>query len=558
MLIVLALAALPSAVSCKTSRAGQELVDPSEVPADLRDEWATLVEAREQDRSSDAVEAAADALLDQSPPPGLRAGALHAKAERAYLLADDGAAIRWADEAAQLLAGEAAPGRARETTELRAQVHRTLALALVRGGDPARALAELERLEGWGTLDRVELRGGRAVARDRQGDVEGALAAFVAWRELLADDSADAGYAEARIRALVGGVDRAGIEALAEAATGPRAADCLRATLGVEPASGAPAWVLACRPLPKRIGVLLPRSGKLAALADAQLAAVVAAVTVLGRERPVELLWRDSGSSPGTARTAAERIVADGADVIIGPIGVRNVEAAVAVAGDERFLLPGESVADARGVAASLDARARALVDYARGEGAASLIVMLPENGYGRRVRKALEGLEPSQLKRLKFIDYSPKTTSFSPLLAPVLKELRGGSALLVADALPRTELIIRQLRRERMRVRDGSVDREGAEVLVLATGEGFSPDRIGAKHASLDGVVIAPVAFPDSGSRAFEAEYRAQQGVEPDDQALLVWRALSAAWSGASGTLVPEAAVLRIQGSQLVALKTP
>ncbi len=555
------LALLPMVISCQT-RAGQgggSTVDPSEVPAELRDEWEALEQARRGDRSSEAVDVAANAVLEQDAPPALLAGALQAKAERQYLLGNDGEAIALADQALATLGAERETGDAKlpkSQAELIGATQR--ALALTRGGDPARALTQLDALERGDGMQTVELRGARAVALDRVGDTAAALAAFVAWRELLAADSPDAGYAEDRIAALVSHLDRSTIEGLAAAAPGPDAADCLRATLGVDPGEQAPAWVSACRPLPARIGILLPRTGKLAALADAQLAATVAAVTVLGRERPVSVLWRDSGSTPATARAGADGLVADGAEVIVGPVGASNVRAALAAVGDDRFVLPGESTASAHGVAPTLEQRTVALIDHAIAAGASSVVLLVPDNGYGSRVQKAHDSLDKSKSNLLKIVTYQASTTSFAPILAPVLGELRNGGAIVIGDALPRTELIIRHLRREQLRVAGGRVDKEGTEVLVLSTGEGLGPDAIGAKHESLDGVILAPVAFPNAASRAFEDEYFAQQQVRPDDQALLVWRALQAAWSGASSTLEPRAELVRVQGSNLVAVQAP
>jgi ABC-type branched-subunit amino acid transport system substrate-binding protein len=543
-------------VSCKTSRAGQGdgTTTPGEVPEQLRDEWQALVDAKSGDRTSEAVDAAADALLEQEPPPEIRAEALAAKAERQYLLGNDDEAISLADEALALL-GEASQ---RESEALVVSVRRLLALASTRGGDPARAIALLDELERIGKIDRLELRGARAVALDRKGDTAAALGAFVSWRELLADDTPEAAYAQDRIAGLVEHLDRATIQKLADTAPGPDAADCLRATLGADPGSQAPDWVRACRPLPARIGILLPRTGKLAALSEAQLAAAVAAVTVLGKARPVSVMWRDSGSAPDTARAGAERLLADGAEVIIGPVGAANVKSAITADGGNRFLLPGESAGDARGVAPTLEQRALALVELARASGATEIIVLTPDSGYGRRVKAIEKTVEASHFKSLKFQEYPSSTTTFAPILAPHAAALGRGAVLIIADALPRTELIVRQLRHDGFRVRGGSADKEGTEVTVLGTGEGLSLDAIGPKHASLDGVILAPAAFPNAASRAFEAEYSAQQGKRPDDQALLVWRALEAAWSGASSTHVPEAELVRVQGSGFVAVTKP
>jgi ABC-type branched-subunit amino acid transport system substrate-binding protein len=554
-LCVTLLAALPSIVSCQT-RAGQggQSVPPGEIPPQLRDEWQALVDAKSGDRSAEAVDAAADALLEQELPPELRAEALVAKAERQYLLGNDDEAISLADEAAALLG----PNPSAEVKPLVAAIQRVLALASTRGGDPERALAQLDELERAGTIDRLELRGARAVALDRKGDTAAALAGFVAWRELLADDAPEAAYAQERIAGLVAHLDRTSIENLARAAPGPDAADCLRAALGIDPGDQAPNWVRECRPLPARIGILLPRTGKLAALSEAQLAAAVAAVTVLGRSRPVSVIWRDSGSSPDTAQAGAMRLLADGAEVIIGPVGANNVKAAITADSESRFLLPGESASNARGIAPTLEARALALVEFARSAGATEILVLTPDSGYGRRVKAIEKTVEAGKLKSLKFIEYSNSTTTFAPILSPHAAALSRGAFVIIADALPRTELIVRQLRHDGFRVRGGNADREGTEVTVMGTGEGLSLDAIGAKHESLDGVILAPAAFPDAGSRAFESEYFAQQKKRADDQALLVWRALEAAWSGAASTHEPRAVLVRVQGSGFVAVPAP
>lgn len=551
------LALLPSVISCRSTKANQggesALVDPSVVPVELRDEWQALLDAVAADSSSTAIDQAADVLLDQAAPTEVHGQALLAKAKRQYEIGNDADAIALADEGLAKLGPAPAPPAKDQVAPLRGAIHRVLALALVRGGDAGRALAELAWLEQAAALEPVELQGARAVAFDRQGDREAALAAFVAWRELLTADQPDAGYAEERIAALVVGLDRSELEQLAAAATGLDAGDCLRATLGVAPRDEAPAWVLDCRPLPARVGILLPRSGKLAALADAQLAAAVAAVTVLGRERPVAVSWRDSGSTPETARKAADLMIADGAEVIIGPVGATNVRAAIEVAGSERLLLPGEGAGQARGVAPTLEQRARAMLDHASG----SVVVMVPTNAYGERVRKALEKDAKSLGKSLKIVEYSASTTSFGPVVAPLLPELRKGATLIVGDALARTELILRQLRREKLRVRGGP-DAEGDEFVALTSAEGLAPEGLGKGHESLEGVIVAPVAWPDARSRAFEDEFVRQQGSPPDDQALLVWRALEAAWSGASLTHQPQASLLQVRGGKVVPLASP
>src|SRR5690606_13072898 len=93
--------------SCQTQAGqgtGSTLVDPGEIPDELREEWQALERAKAMGGSGEGIDAAADALLELEPPPTLAAGALRAKAERQYLLGNDAEAILLADDALAKLA----------------------------------------------------------------------------------------------------------------------------------------------------------------------------------------------------------------------------------------------------------------------------------------------------------------------------------------------------------------------------------------------------------------------------------------------------------------------
>lgn len=72
-----------------------------------------------------------------------------------------------------------------------------------------------------------------------------------------------------------------------------------------------------------RVGLLLPLSGGSAELGTAMQRA--AQMAIFDTDAQVELLPRDSGDNPGTAGEAARAVIAQGADIILGPLFSRSV-----------------------------------------------------------------------------------------------------------------------------------------------------------------------------------------------------------------------------------------
>jgi ABC-type branched-subunit amino acid transport system substrate-binding protein len=486
-----------------------------------------------------AASAPPPAAVDPDASPAERVGALLAHAEQAYAAGDDGAAIASAEAGLAEALGHG-PDLAAQATAL--QVVRLR--ALVRGGPPAAALSALDRLPA-AAVPEAELRGMKAIVLDRKGDHEGAVVAFARWRAALRSGTPEALYAEQRFEVLAAELPDARLRKLARSLEEGDAAACLAARAGDAVPAGRSSWVGGCRASPVKVAVLLPRTGRYAALADTHLAAVSAAVTVLARRssRPLMVLWRDSASSPDRARAAAKALVEAGAQVIVGPVGRESVRATIdGVADRVPVVVPGEGPL---GVAPDLERRVAALVEHAREQGTTRLVVLAPDTRYGRRASAGVvAALERHGSKPLKIITYSPDTTSFAKVLDPVLPDLRKGAALLCPDRLTRVELVVRQLRR-------AGVD-PASTTLILTTGEGLGPSSMAAAARALEGVWIAPVAAPSAATREFAVTYAAREGQEPDDQALLVWHALARAVAGGSGGRRPPVLV-RVKGGRLV-----
>jgi ABC-type branched-subunit amino acid transport system substrate-binding protein len=376
----------------------------------------------------------------------------------------------------------------------------------------------------------------RAIGLDRAGRLPEAFAAYLVWRSKLAPGAASA-YAKSRVGALATTLGTAAVAEVRDKLDGqPRA--CLDVMLGDGSPKDAAEWIVDCKAPVRRIGLLLPRTGPLSALADVQLAAAVAAAEVLTAEQPGmgELLWHDSGSD---ARTAA-----DGAAALVRAV-TKRVGKSVGV------FVPGEPVGDAAGSAPSLEARVAALVDVAVKQKAERIVVLVPDNGYGKRVSAAAKGRASARRASVQVVVYPPATTSFAPVLDPIVSGLGARVAVLVGDQMQRTELVVRQL------ARDGKGPGATKGPIVLATAEGISDVEARAGHDVLGGLWVAPAAAPTEDTRRFAEAYLRVQGEPPNDQALLVYRALANAAAGGA-KVAAMVHVARVEGGRLVVQAPP
>lgn len=500
-------------------------VDTAALEPALADAWTRLQAAWDDAPESERVPTIADEILGRNPPPELAREALHAKAAHAYLLGQD------VDAAALAFRGLSWEPKAVKPGGLERSLTQIRLRALARGGDPQVALGELDdpQTVARAGLEPGPLAGIRAVALERDAAFGPALTAYTVWRASVPDDSAAALYANTRILALGRTLPQVALQEEAAGLDPGPARRCLEALGGVAtPSDEEPAWVRACAGPPVRVGVLLPRTGPLSAFADAQLAAASVSAVSLSDANAGRFLWRDAGSSQSSAASAARTLVDDGATVIVGPIGASNIRAVHNAVGDQvPVVVPGESVSGAVGVAASLEARIDGLVRLARDRGARQIMVLAPDNGYGRRALKAIEASVGKKAKGdLVVLTYPVNTTSFQPLITPLLGALGAGGAVIVPDHVTRLESVVRQL----IRV-DRAPSADGADgVMVLSTAEGASQTALIDDRKVLSEVWIAPSAWTSEGTADFEQAFLDAEGHPPGDQELLVFRAFERA----------------------------
>lgn len=523
----------PSKPPAATPAVIQGNVDPKTVDAVYQDAWQAFEQARKADLQGAAVIETADRLLALDPPIHLKLAAIYAKANVAYAKRDDEAVMSLSKQGLEALQTDSysqeQPG---QHLELTSPFRRLQALAAARSGQAQWAVEELLGLWEARQMAELEFYAGLAMAYDRLEKTSEATLAYARWRELLPPDSDEAVYAEERMRFFWRGLPREQLVQLAQKASGSQAARCLLYRAGQEISPESPSWVQNCGRSVRTIGILLPRTGALAGLADEQLAAARAAIRVLSRTRKGEapqIVWADSGSDPQKAVAGAAELRKKHADILVGPLLGAEISAVLnATEGKIGVIVPGEDRAGAIGVAPPLEARIARLLALGKQQKVNSLLVMAPENAYGQRaVKAAQEKAAKSGIKTVKAIFYPPQTTSFATFIRPEIKALGRGTALLIADRMGRVDMILRQLARLGIVPAPAST----TATVVLTTGENLSPAVVMRSPSIFEGLWLAPMAGPDAEGQFFATEYEALEGQAPSDQAWLVWRALVAAW---------------------------
>lgn len=162
-----------------------------------------------------------------------------------------------------------------------------------------------------------------------------------------------------------------------------------------------------------QIAVLVPLSGRLAGTGQALLNAAQIALFDL-RDANVTLMPLDTAGTPEGARDAALKAVADGADIIIGPLLSNNVTAIAPVtraAGVSVLSFsnnPAVAQQDIYVIGFSPNEQVKAIVDYALAEGLTRFAALAPSGAYGELVVRALQEAladQPAELSRIRFVD---------------------------------------------------------------------------------------------------------------------------------------------------------
>ncbi|ACK49270.1 Extracellular ligand-binding receptor [Methylocella silvestris BL2] len=244
------------------------------------------------------------------------------------------------------------------------------------------------------------------------------------------------------------------------------------------------------------------------------------------------LIVKDDRSTPDGARIAAQEAVAEGADLIIGPLfapDVREVGRVARGAGKSVIAFSTDSSTGGSGVyllSFLVDSYVNRIVDYAASRGKKSMAALIPQNDYGRVAEAAFQQAAARNGVRVMTIEHFQAQT----LAASVQKIAALGDqidALFIpeqADAMPAVSQALT------------TAGLNAKQVQILGTGL-WNDARV-LKLPALQGAWFS--APENGGYNAFSTRYAAKYGADPARIATLGYDAVSLA-----------AALAHTQGSQ-------
>lgn len=279
---------------------------------------------------------------------------------------------------------------------------------------------------------------------------------------------------------------------------------------------------------PVKVGILLPLSGRNAALGQSMLQSSQMALFDSGYSK-FELIPRDTGDSPETARQAAQSAVDAGAQLILGPVFAASVNAAKPVtqkAGVSMIAFSNDWKLAGNGTYimgfTPLDQVER-ITRYAASRNIRHIAVLSPSNDYGRAVLHSFSALAPrhgiaipakanlpSDNAGIDFAirGFAPSASGAQAVLLPIGGHLASSiSGKLSAAGLPPSRL-----------------KRLGTSLLEDGTGGGVPL----ARDRNMEGAWFA--APPPSGRERFERRFASAYGARPHRLATLAYDATALA----------------------------
>ncbi len=286
-----------------------------------------------------------------------------------------------------------------------------------------------------------------------------------------------------------------------------------------------------------RVALLLPLSGAGQGAVVAQSLRNAAELAVAEFENPdVTVLVKDDRGTPDGAREAANEALAEGAELVIGPLFAPSVQAAgqaARQAGRPVVAFSTDVNVATRGVyllSFLAQAEVDRIVAYASAQGRRSVAALIPETGYGSVVEAqfteaaAQRGLRVAAIERYPAGQPQTAVQRLAPVIAGPAPQ---ADALFIpenADGLPAVSQALQAAGFNPQRVKP------------LGTGV-WNEARVFGLPALQGGWFAAP---DNRGFAAFAGRYRARYGSDPTRLATLSYDAVSLA-----------AALARTQGSQ-------
>jgi ABC-type branched-subunit amino acid transport system substrate-binding protein len=302
--------------------------------------------------------------------------------------------------------------------------------------------------------------------------------------------------------------------------------------------AGPPLQPLAVGTGPVKVGLILPLSASGNAGVAAQSMKNAAEMALAEFQNPnIQLLIKDDGGSPQGASQGTQQALAEGAEIILGPLFAASVPATAQLTrarGTSVIAFSTDSSVAGRGVyllSFLPESDINRIVDYSAGTGKRSFAALVPDNAYGNVVEAAFK--QAVARKGGRVIAFEKYGADRATPARTVAQSLGQADALLLAD--------------------DGDSVVATADALTAAGSNLKNIQLLGTGLWDNPRIFASPVvqgglyATPDpSGFRSFSGRYRAKYGGEPVRTATLAYDAVA---------LV--AALARTQGPQRFAPET-
>jgi branched-chain amino acid transport system substrate-binding protein len=284
-----------------------------------------------------------------------------------------------------------------------------------------------------------------------------------------------------------------------------------------------------------RVAVVLPLSaqGNAAVAAQSMKNAAEMALAEF-KNANVRLLVKDDGGTPQGAQAAAQQAIAEGAEIIIGPLFAQSVSAAGQAARASNvpvIAFSTDTSVASRGVyllSFLPESDVRRIVDFAITRGKRSFAALLPDNAYGAVVEAAFQQEVSRRGGRVLVLEKYPLDANrMAEAVRRVSQAANQIDCIFIPDGADAVPQVVQALAANGVNLK---------RVQLLGTGLWDDP-RIFSTAALEDGWYAAPEA---AGFRNFSSRYRARYGQDPVRTATLAYDAVA---------LV--AALVKTQGSQ-------
>lgn len=269
-----------------------------------------------------------------------------------------------------------------------------------------------------------------------------------------------------------------------------------------------------------RVGLILPLSagGNAGMVAASMKNAADLALAEFGTTN-IQLIVKDDRGSPQGARAAAEALVQEGAEIILGPLFSPAVAAAGPVA--KQANIPMIAFSTDTNVATQgvyllsflPESDVDRIVSYSAQAGKRSIVALLPENAYGAVVEAQLRSVATSRGARVVAIQkYHADGKNLKDAAKRAARAARQAETIMIADSPEMTLQVVAALGMQ-----------PGSKQLI---GTGLWDDKKLFADPKMNGAWFA--ATETAGYNAFAQRYRARFGQDPVRTSSLAYDAVS------------------------------